>query len=150
METLNLTKEDTDVFWKNKNPRMHKILNMMESVEPWVLDEIPSISNELVEFGKKLAKAKTEHLTQTSEEITTIMAYIFSSKSIKLLQWIDKSFPGLSFHYIMTARYEEDWESGKLLLDRLKTLKTLSLLGNVFSSTRTKLINNLLEETDDI
>ena len=35
------------------------------------------------------------------------------------------------------------------MLDRLKTIKTLSLLGMIFTPMRTRLISGLLEDDDD-
>ena len=146
IENLNLNKKSVDFYWKSLNPRMIKILSRMESVEPWVVDDVESVARELVDFGKKISKVNVSQLSQSSEEITTIMTYIFSSKSMRLLNWLDENFPSLSFHYVMEARHRDDWESGKLLLDRLKTIKTLSLLGFVFSSRRSRLISGLLDE----
>lgn len=148
-EKLNLNKNAVDFYWKSQDPRMLKILSMMEQVEPWVVDDIQSVAKELVEFGKKIGKAKTNKLTDTSKEITVVMTYIFSSKSMRLLNWLDENYPGLSFHYIMEARHDEDWEAGRLLLDRLKTIKTLSLLSLIFSPMRTRLIAGLLEDEDN-
>lgn len=148
-EKLNLNKNAVDFYWKAQDPRMLKILSMMESVEPWVVDDVESVARELVDFGKKISQAKTTQLSKTSEEITIVMTYIFSSKSMRLLNWLDENFPGLSFHYVMEARHREDWEPGKLLLDRLKTIKTLSLLGLIFSPMRTRLISGLLDEDTD-
>lgn len=143
---LNLNKSSVNFHWKSQDPRMLKILSMMEAVEPWVVDDVEIVAKELVDFGKKIGNAKSAQLSKTSEEITLVMAYIFSSKSLRLLNWLDENYPGLSFHYVMEARHQEDWEPGKLLLDRLKTIKTLSLLGLIFSPMRTRLISGLLEE----
>lgn len=148
-EKLNLNKSSVDFYWKTKDPRMLKILNMMESVEPWVVDDVESVAKELVNFGKTLSNVKTGQLSRHSDEVTLLMTYIFSSKSLRLLNWLDDNYPGLSFHYVMEARQREDWEAGKLLLDRLKTIKTLSLLGLIFTPMRTRLISGLLDEDED-
>lgn len=148
-EKLNLNKKNVDFYWKDKDPRMLKILTMMEAVEPWVVDDIESVSKELVDFGKKISSAKTNQLSDNTDSIVLLMTYIFSSRSMRLLNWIDDNFPGLSFHYVMEARQRDDWEAGKLLLDRLKTIKTLSLLPKIFAPMRTRLIANLLEDDDD-
>lgn len=148
-EKLNLNKSSVDFYWKTKDPRMLKILNMMESVEPWVVDDVESVAKELVNFGKILSNVKTGQLSRHSDEVTLLMTYIFSSKSLRLLNWLDDNYPGLSFHYVMEARQREDWEAGKLLLDRLKTIKTLSLLGLIFTPMRTRLISGLLDDDDD-
>ena len=150
-EKLNLNKSSVDFYWKTKDERMLKILSMMEAVEPWVVDDVESVAKELINFGKKISDldVKAGHLSKHSDEVTTIMTYIFSGKSIRLLNWLDDNYPGLSFHYVMEARQREDWESGRLLLDRLKTIKTLSLLGMIFTPMRSRLISGLLEDDED-
>ena len=148
-EKLNLNKTSVDFHWKTQDPRMLKILNMMEAVEPWVVDDAETVARELITFGKRLGEVNTGQLSRHSDEITLIMTYIFSGKSMRLLNWLDENFPGLSFHYVMEARHREDWEAGKLLLDRLKTIKTLSLLSKIFQPMRTRLISGLLEEDDE-
>lgn len=148
-EKLNLNKNSVDFYWKTQDPRMLKIITMMEAVEPWVVDDAESVARELISFGKKLSDTNTGQLSRHSDEITLIMTYIFSGKSMRLLNWLDENFPGLSFHYVMEARHREEWEAGKLLLDRLKTIKTLSLLGMIFQPMRTRLISGLLEEDDE-
>ncbi len=148
-EKLNLNKSAVDFYWKTQDKRMFKILSMMENVEPWIVDDVESIAKELVNFGRKISQAKTGQLSQHSEELTTVMTYIFSGKALRLLNWLDDNYPGLSFHYVMEARQREDWEAGRLLLDRLKTIKNLSLLGMIFTPMRSRLISGLLEEDED-
>lgn len=148
-DKLNLNKTAVDFHWKTTDKRMLKIMTMMEAVEPWIVDDVESVARELVNFGKKISIGKNGYLSRHSDEITFVMTYIFSGKALRMLNWIDDNFPGLSFHYVMEARQREDWESGRLLLDRLKTIKTLSLLQQIFAPMRTRLISGLLEEDDD-
>ena len=115
-EKLNLNKNSVDFYWKTLDPRMLKILNMMEAVEPWVVDDAESVARELISFGKRLSDANTGQLSRHSDEITLIMTYIFSGKSMRLLNWLDENYPGLSFHYVMEARHREDWEAGKITI----------------------------------
>lgn len=149
LDKLNLSKSSVAYHWKTKDPRMLKILSKMEDVEPWTVDDIESVAKEIVGFGKNLSTAKTIQLSRHYEDITVVMTYIYSGKSMRLLNWLDENFPGLSFHYVMEARHREDWEAGKLLLDRLKTIKTLSLLSQIFAPMRTRLISGLLEDDED-
>ena len=148
-DKLNLSKSVVDFYWKTQDQRMLKILNMMEAVERWVVDDVETVSKQLVAFGKQMFLAITGQLSQHSDEITMIMTYIFSGKAMRLLNWLDENYPGLSFHYVMEAKQREDWEAGRLMLDRLKTIKTLSLLGMIFTPMRTRLISGLLEDDDD-
>lgn len=129
---------------------MLKILNMMERVEDWVIDDIEQVAKELYEFGRKLGTFKdSEKMKDNYETMITIMTYVFSSKSIRLLSWFDKKFSGVSIQYIMHSKNHPDWEPGNLLLDRLITIKTLSMLGLIFNPVRTRLLMAMLEEEDD-
>lgn len=122
----------------------------MEVVETWAVDDVESVVRELISFGRRLADVEEDTLANCSDEMMQLMAYIFSSKSIRLLNWLDENFPGLTFSYISEARNRDDWDPGLLLLDRLKTIKTISLLGVVFSPMRTRIISSLLDElTED-
>ena len=110
MNRLNLAKGAVNFHWKSIDPRMQKILTMMEAVEPWVVDDVEDVTNELLEFGKNIGKAKNTQLSEYSSDITTVMAYIFSSRSLRLLNWLDENYPGLSFHYVMEARHNQQNE----------------------------------------
>lgn len=149
-DKLNLNRNTVNFYWKTQDKRMSKILSMMEDVEHWVVDDSSDdVAKELISFGKKLSSITSTGLSKKSDDITTVMTYILSSKSLRLLNWIDDSFPGVPFHYIMEAKSRDNWEPGKLLLDRLITIRTLSLLGLIFAPMRTKLISSLLENDDE-
>lgn len=149
-EKLNLNKNAVDFYWRMLDPRMLKILTMMEKPENWVIDDIEQVAKELSEFGRKLGTFKdSEKMKDNYETMITIMTYIYSSKSIRLLSWFDKKFSGVSIQYIMHSKNQPDWEPGKLLLDRLITIKTLSMLGLIFNPVRTRLLMAMLEEDDD-
>lgn len=147
-EKVILKKSSVNIYWKTQDPRMLKVLNLMESAEPWVVDDVDSVARELVNFGKRLGDARATHLSSNSDEITIVLTYISSGKAMRIMNWLDDNFPGLSFFYVMEARSKEDWDPGRLLLDRLKTIKTLSLLGSLFSPMRANLIINFLEDDE--
>ncbi len=147
-EKVILKKSSVNIYWKTQDPRMLKVLNLMETAEPWVVDDVDSVARELVNFGKRLGNARATHLSSNSDEITIVLTYISSGKAMRIMNWLDDNFPGLSFFYVMEARSKEDWDPGRLLLDRLKTIKTLSLLGSLFSPMRANLIINFLEDDE--
>ncbi len=150
-EKLNLNKNAVDFYWRVLDPRMLKILTMMERPEEeWVIDNIEQVAKELSDFGKKLGNFKdSEKMKDNYETMITVMTYIFSSKSIRLLSWFDKKFSGVSIQYVMHSKNQPDWEPGNLFLDRLITIKTLSMLGLIFNPVRTRLLMTMLEEEDD-
>lgn len=147
-EKVILKKSSVNIYWKTQDPRILKVLNLMETAEPWVVDDVDSVARELVNFGKRLGDARATHLSSNSDEITIVLTYISSGKAMRIMNWLDDNFPGLSFFYVMEARSKEDWDPGRLLLDRLKTIKTLSLLGSLFSPMRANLIINFLEDDE--
>lgn len=146
-ERLNFNSTIINNFWKNSDVKVSKAISIMEKVEHWVVDDVDSVAKELIALGKKMSDVSKESLNEHAEDIIVIMAYISCGKALRLLNWIDESYPSLSFYYVMNARQTiEDSDQSRLLIDRLQTIKTLSLLGKVFSPSRTRLITELLKE----
>lgn len=146
---LELNKRSVDMFWKNKDNRLYKIVSVMEGVEPWVVDDVESVAKQVVLFGAKMGSVKISQLSVHHKEMTTVMTYICCGKALRMLNWIDNKFPGVSFHYVVEARDAVDWDAGKLLLDRLSTIKSLDLLAKIFTPMRTRLISGVLGSTDN-
>lgn len=146
-ERLNFNSKIINNFWKNSDQKVAKAISIMEKVEHWVVDDVESVAKELMTLGKKMSDVSKDSLNEHAEDIIVIMAYISCGKALRLLNWIDDSYPSLSFYYVMNARQTiEDSDQSRLLIDRLQTIKTLSLLGKVFSPARTRLITELLKE----
>lgn len=146
-ERLNFNSKIINNFWKNSDQKVAKAISIMEKVEHWVVDDVESVAKELISLGKKMSDVSKDSLNEHAEDIIVIMAYISCGKALRLLNWIDESYPSLSFYYVMNARQTiEDSDQSRLLIDRLQTIKALSLLGKVFSPARTRLITELLKE----
>ena len=146
MSALNLKKSIVTEYWKKADPRMARILSVMENVEHWTVDDTQSVADAISDLAKKMDKSSKETLAKLSEELLYVMGYISSSKALRMVKWMDESHPGLSVHYIMEARQMQEWPPARLLLDRLQTIKSLSLMGKVFAASRTKLIAALLKD----
>lgn len=149
-EKLNFNKTNINHFWKQADPTVSKVISIMENVEHWVVDDVESVAKELVAMGKKLSDVSKESLNENAEALIEIMAYISCGKSLRLLHWIDAHYPTLSFFYVMSARQNvEESDQARLLIDRLQTIKTISLLGKIFAPSRTRLISELLKDKND-
>jgi hypothetical protein len=146
---LELNKKNVDMFWKTQDPRLYKIISVMEGVEPWVLDDVESVARKIVLMGAKLAVLKTNNLSELNQQMTTIMAYICSGRALRIINWIDSKYPGVTFHYVVEARDATDWSAGKLLLDRLTTIKSLNLMFKILTPMRARLIGGILGDIDD-
>ena len=147
-EKLQLSKLDVRHYWAKHDSKMAKIIHLMENMETWVVDDVESVSKELVGLGKSMMDAQRHILGRNTEELIIIMAYISCGKALRIMNWIDENHAPLSLHSIMEARQSEDFEEGKLMIDRLKTLKSVNLLSKVFSPDRMRMIIQLLKEDD--
>lgn len=144
---LNLKKSIVGEYWKKTDPRLARILGVMENVEHWIVDDVESVSNALADVGKKMDGASKKTLASLSEELIFAMAYIASGKFFRMIKWMDETHPGLSVHYIMEARQMQgDWTPAKLMVDRIQTIHSLQLIGKVFAPSRTRLIAELLRD----
>ena len=144
---LNLKKSIVSEYWKKTDPRLARILSVMENIEHWIVDDVDSVAQALADVGKKMDKSSKKTLATLSEELMFAMAYIASGKFFRMVKWMDESHPGLSVHYIMEARQmQNDWPPAKLMVDRIQTINSLQLMGRVFAPSRTRLIAELLRD----
>lgn len=146
---LELNKKNVDMFWKTQDNRLYKMISVMEGVEPWVVDDVESVARQVVLLGAKMVNVKITKLSELNKEMTTIMAYICSGRALRILNWIDNKYAGVSFYYVVEARESAEWDSGRLLLDRLATIKSLDLLLKVFTPMRARLISGIIGSEDD-
>lgn len=144
---LNLKKSVVGEYWRKTDPRLARILSVMENIEHWIVDDVESVAQALADVGKKMDKSSKKTLATLSEELIFAMAYIASGKFFRMVKWMDESHPGLSVHYIMEARQMQgDWAPAKLMVDRIQTINSLQLMGRVFAPSRTRLIAELLRD----
>lgn len=144
---LNLKKSVVQEYWKKSDPRLAKILGVMENVEHWTLDDIEAVSVAITDLGKKLDKTSKRTLASLSEDLIVIMGYISSGKFFRLIKWMDETHPGLSVHFIMEARQlQQEWNPARLMVDRIQTINSLQLIGKVFAPSRTRLIVELIKD----
>jgi hypothetical protein len=144
---LNLKKSIVGEYWKKTNSRLARILSVMENVEHWIVDDVESVAQALTDVGKKMDKSSKHTLASLSENVIYAMAYISSGKFFRMINWMDESHPGLSVHYIMDARQmQNDWAPARLMVDRIQTINSLQLIGQVFAPSRTRLIAELLRD----
>lgn len=143
---LSLKKSIVNEYWKKQDSRLSRIFTVMENVEHWTVDEVESVSRALEDLAIKINKASKAKIGDISEEMIQLMAYISSSKSSRILNWMDETHPGISVHYVMKSKELENWPEAEILIDRLQTIKSLSLMSKVFTPSRTRIISELLKE----
>lgn len=66
-----------------------------------------------------------------------------------MMKWFDEKFANdLSADIVSSAKENEEDPVNRLLLDRLQTIKSLTLMQSIFSPARTKKILKILEEME--
>lgn len=144
---LSLKKRMVEEYWQKTDRRMSKILNVMNNVEHWTKDDESAIKDKLSDFGGKLETAKRDVLSNIAEKLIHTMGYISAAKALRIMNWLDETHPGMSVHYTMEAkRLATDLPTANIMIERLSTIRSLSLISKVFAPNRAKLINELLKD----
>ena len=146
MQQLSLKKSLVDDYWRKVSQRMAKNIEIMESVEFWLLDENKEVNDALAGLTKALSRSNENDIMKNMEKILYVMSYISSGKSLRLMKWFDEEFnsDSLTINITKYAKENIDNTHNRLLLDRLQTVKSLSLMMKVFSANRSRHINEIL------
>lgn len=146
MQALSLKKSLVDDYWRKTSQRMAKNIEIMESVEFWLLDENKEVNDALSSLTKALSRSNEKDIIKNIDKILYVMAYISSGKSLRLMKWFDEEFNSDSLTVNITKYAKENMDDthNRLLLDRLQTVKSLSLMMKVFAANRSRYINEIL------
>lgn len=143
---LNLKKSIVDDYWRKTSPRMSKVISIMQDVEFWLLDDKKEVNDALNVLAKSMDKASRNTLLEQAPSILYVMAYISSGKSLRMMSWFDEKHQnGLTVDLVDLAKKNPENTHARLLLDRLQTIKSLSLMNKVFAQSRTRLIIEILK-----
>lgn len=146
-EPLNLRKSLVERFWNNHDPRLARILRWMDSTEDWMLDERPDVMQALTSLGQRMTKTEPNALADRFDPLIEILAYMSSSRALRIIEWLDRAHAGaLSLRLVQKAQSREDARA-QILIDRLQALRSLDLLGQIFSQQRIGRAIELLEKT---
>jgi len=152
MMGLNLRENVVSDYWRTRDKRMQIILEWMEGMEEWRLDGDQDFSRSLLELQPKLEGASRGGMLDISDDFLKVMAYMSASRAMRLMEWMDGKFEkSLSVEYVQLAQdYAAENPTHQLMLDRLRALHSVSLLGKVFSPQRTQIITRfLIEQNED-
>ncbi len=134
-------------FWlEYKDPMIHRVVDLMELVEPWTLDQDANFEQAVTTLSNSLTDIENLDLGQ-QDPIIEITNNLKTGRSLRLLQVIDIAKPGtaskLLVHAEETTKAEDD--SHGLFLRRNIVFERLRLLSRVFSPDRFKLLIRALE-----
>lgn len=143
--SVNLRKSVVNDFWKKRDERIARILGFMENVEDWMVDDQEAVIAALSGLAQRIDQSNGKALATHPDALLNIMAYMSSSRAMRLLEWLDTRFHNeLALQLVERATSRETDARAQLLLERLQTLRSLALLGRIFSPSRTRLVSELL------
>lgn len=141
--SLNLRQSLVDQFWETRDPRMRQILEHMAVGEYWNLDSKERVAEALFGLTGKLDRAKPEAIERCLQPLIRLMAYLSTPKAMRLLEWMSDRYDTLAVELLKEAAVMAD-PCGGLMIDRIQTIKSLSLLSNIFAPDRVKQVTELL------
>lgn len=150
MANLSLRRSAVMRHWQKKSPRIARVIGLMESMEDWMVDEHEQVSRSLDRLAPRLDRTNPDKLLSQTDPMLTVMAYLSSGRTLMLMDWMDEHFNGrVSMRLMDHARQTMDNIPSRLLLERLQTLNSLSLLPQVFSPTRLRFVYQILQDLQE-
>lgn len=117
-----LHSEDVRAYWRGMSPELADFFGLIERTEDWAMDGHPEIEARLVRFGRAIDRASTERLAEMKgEEFLFLLAYIKSSKSFRLISWMDERHGGLGTRLVTRLlESEPDPRLASVMVQRLR------------------------------
>lgn len=146
---LNLRNSILNQWWESKNPKTAQMLEWMKQMESWNLDEHKGFSEALFDLTKLMESSSRDQLLRHSQNLIRVMAYMSPARAFRILEWGDSQFNktgGFSLTILEAAVSDTQKPENLLLIDRLRVLQGVILLGTVFSANRVSLIKKLLKK----
>lgn len=143
-----LDKQSVYEFWRSfQDPTIFKVVNLMESVESFALDDQPEVEEALGRLADAMNDlGKVELAAQ--DEFIKVVSHLKTGRGLSVLMNLDMAYPGAAAKVLSHAegvRYKEGHEHTDYFLRRNLVFERLRLLGRVFSADRFKLVTGAFE-----
>ncbi|OGT69353.1 MAG: phosphoesterase [Gammaproteobacteria bacterium RIFCSPHIGHO2_12_FULL_45_9] len=135
-------------FWRSyPDPSLYRVVAFMDSVEDWTLDGHPAVEAGIQQLGVALGVIGRTEL-KLEEEFVELVAYIKTSRGLRILMALDSAVPGSASKVIMHAEKNNRKPNhpAAIFLPRNIAFERFRLLGRVFAPERAQLILRALEE----
>ena len=134
-------------YWFNfEDKSVYKIINMMESIESWVIDGDAELESSIEALGDCMEEIENIDLKH-QEKFIQVIAQLKISRALRILQALDTALPGAAAKILEYAEKTSDRNSdSKLFLSRNVIFERLRLLSRVLAPDRLVLIQSAIEE----
>ena len=144
IDRLTLLDSFVNEFWAKKDRRLSRVLKVMDSVETWVFDDKEDFARSVNEMAGSLSTAGEEKIKESVESLITVMAYMSSSKSLRLLGWLEENYPEVFKKMLEALPGHPKAKAARLLSTRVRVMSNLNLMGKVFNPSRSQKITQWL------
>lgn len=131
-------------YWTKRDRRLSRILRVMDNVEYWVLEDEEDFAQGINRLGRHMSMAEPEQLEKVSDQLVIVLAYMSSSKAIRLINWLEEHHPDVFQRLVHRLPSHERSKAAKLLSTRLRVLQSLDLISKVFNPQRSHRIQSWL------
>jgi hypothetical protein len=139
--TLSLAKSEVFNYWLEKSPDLLLAMRLLEKKETW----INATDKDLVDLSSLLSQMSINDLFDTEEGLVFIAATLSFSQSMRLVAYLESRSPGLLTNLLMLSKESDTSSAARLFIARLQLLKDYGSFTDVFSSTSSKWVRNLLD-----
>jgi hypothetical protein len=146
-ETSELILLDTYVqeHWTRKDRRLARILRVMDNVEGWVFEDEEDFPKMVNKMGRALSSVGSEEIQRGIKLLVVILAYMSSSKALRLLNWLEETHPKVFQAMVESLPGHERPRAARLFQTRLRVMNNLDLMGKVFNPNRSQRITTWLK-----
>ena len=133
-------------FWSGfSDPYVYRAIVMLESVENNMYDGEKDFEDAMAELGNALEDVPESF--SNANELLSVLAYLRTSRYLRVLQAIDVSNPGMASRIIAKAEGSDQSNiPAQTFLHRNIIFERFRLLARVFSTERLRIIAEALEE----
>lgn len=137
-------------YWQEKHDyALYRIINTMEAVENWTLDndeDIESLLAEVCELSEGLSRFQLGE----EEHFIKVLTSIKSSRALRLLQHIDQLMPGSASKLLIFAEVASSSKEDTpgFFLNRNLVFERLQLLGRIFAPERFNMVTTALDKAE--
>lgn len=145
---LDLSPDAVRAYWLERHDSgLLRIIEAMEAVEEWVLDEDPQVESALARLVGEL-NTVTDFELKNEEELIFILSSIKASRALRVLQFIDTLRPGSASKLLIYAEVSSNMPDDLpgFFLKRNLVFERLQLLGRIFASDRVDLVLKAIDK----
>ena len=156
---VDLTSKGLETYWSEVSPGAPFIIGAMDATEDWVIAVDGSTDEELAAFVAAVPVMLVQAVRSGQKaafinDLLVVLAYLHSSKALRLVYWLETGFPELEFDFLREAHdlYEQggvtaiDRVAFKLMMDRLRFARKTALLQTVFAPERLAAVQAAIEQ----